>query len=242
MRDRNFKHEDDTVIDRDTGEVMYWYIRIPYIYPVYSKIERHYTLARDESELYELVQQYGEKRYGEVSYHLNKQGLGKWYTTILKLCVGINYYNVGFYSRDSLCTLFNVSPTNLNRTLNKFTAMNLFYYCCDNLTNKSTIKIVWNPLSVWKGWKGKTRIVAIQEWYKVTGCTFDVDDLLDTKQSRQIDVSDLWCSFSPDPYVSPYYSGDKSNYENLMRLSDVEFELLLLELDQPNKRKSLNYI
>ena len=96
------------------------------------------------------------------------------------------------------------------------------------MSSKNTIKIIWNPINVWKGYFGTTRTVAIEEWYKGI---YGVEPWLEEyKQSTVVDnIFPVYVDkISPDPYVSPYFKDEYNNFKYIMELSDAEFELQLL--------------
>ena len=222
-------HIDNCVVDISTGEVVYTYEVRSYIPQNYDICTRHYYNSRDVEELNELVKKYDEKRYSEVTYHLNKESLGRWYIPVLKLCAKVHYYNIGFYSRETISEIFGVQPSSINKLLNKLVNINLLEYTGIGLTNKNVIKIIWNPMNVWKGYFGTTRTVAIEDWYKGI---YGVEPWLEEyKQSTLVDniIPVYGNVISPDPYVSPYFKDEyNNNFKSIMELSDAEFELQLL--------------
>ena len=224
-----YQHTEDYAIDEASGEI-FVYTKTPYAPVDISTIQnRHYTQARDVSELIDLVKQYKEKRYGEVSYFLDKQHLGKWYIPVLKMCSKVVYFNVGFYERKDIADILMVKESSVNKTLNKLVDMKLLTYTGKGLSSTNQIRVVWNPFSVWKGWlDSPTRTVAIQSWYKRY---FVVDNVVDSSPlpSRTVFVDDAPVVYSPDPYVSKWFNMmSKDIFNDLMNLSDVEFELFLL--------------
>lgn len=230
MNRDDWRHIDSTIVDISTGDILYWYSIVPYVYPDSELVVRHYSQARDEEELFQLVKQYGEKRYSELIYLLNRDRLGVNYYPVLKMCSAISYYNIGFYSRNWLCETLKVKDSNLNRLLNKFVDMKLFTYSAEGLTKRGVLKFIWNPLSAWKGWNGVTRIIAIQCWYKSKGVDFSLEDLSFNEDCLiSYKPEDVGYFHTPDPYVSPYFSGKKDKFKEVMDLSDAEFELALLD-------------
>ena len=120
----NYLHIEYGRVDKNTGELEF-YITTPKIQDKHIEQERHYYKSRDREELHDIVKRYKEKRYSNVSYYLDKDGLGKWYIPILTLCSKVDYFNVGFYDREYLCKIFDVKDSNLNKTLNKFQSTGL---------------------------------------------------------------------------------------------------------------------
>lgn len=227
---KHIHHLNEWVFDCNTGEVLWYYEVIPYQPKPISICTRHFYNSRDMEELNEIVKKYNEKRFSEVTYNLNRQSLGKFYVPILTLCSRVNYYNVGFYTRDDISEVFNVKVSSINKLLNKFVDINLMKYTGVGLSNSNIIRIVWNPLNIWKGSYGTTRNVSIEDWYKGLYGVETLDDYSANIESvLDIRLDDIWCRSSPDPYVTPFFNTDsKSNLEELMRLSDAEFELTLL--------------
>jgi hypothetical protein len=226
-------HQATECINQNTGELFYYQITKASYTTEVSK-SRHFYEARDVEELQEIVGRYGEKRYSNVTYSLNKDKLGKWYIPILTVCSKTDYFNVGFYDRVYLCDVFKVSDSNLNKTLNKFVKMGLLKYTGKGLTfstSKPQIRIIWNPISVWKGWEHSvTKIVCIQEWYKGL---FDYKDIPEVECDSDVvyipKVFEDIPVISPDPYVSPYFNYEsKVVFRYLMDIPDAEFELLML--------------
>lgn len=221
-------HMDNSVVDILTGEIVFYYEVIKYVPPNYDICTRHYYKSRDVEELNELVKKYNEKRYGEVTYHLDRKSLSKLYVPILTLCSKVHYYNVGFYTRDEISNTFGIKESSINKFLNKLVDINLLKYTGVGLTNRNTIKIIWNPINVWKGYFGTTRTVAIEDWYKGI---YGVEPWLDEyKQSTIVDeIFPVYVDkISPDPYVSPYFKDEYNNFKYIMELTDAEFELQLL--------------
>lgn len=221
-------HIDSNVVDITTGEIVFCYEVTNYTPTNYDICNRHYYKARDVEELNELVKKYNEKRYGEVTYHLDRKSLSKLYIPILTLCSKVHYYNVGFYTREEISKTFGIKESSINKFLNKLVSINLLKYTGIGLSSKNTIKIIWNPINVWKGYFGTTRTVAIEEWYRGI---YGVEPLLDEfKESTIVDIlSPVYVDkISPDPYVSPYFKDEYNNFRYIMDLSDAEFELQLL--------------
>ncbi len=223
-------HLNEWVFDCNTGEVLWCYEMIPYQPKPISICTRHFYNSRDMEELNEIVKKYNEKRFSEVTYNLNRQSLGKSYVPILTLCSRVNYYNVGFYTRDDISEVFNVKVSSINKLLNKFVDINLMKYTGVGLSNNNVIRIVWNPLNIWKGSYGTTRNVSIEDWYKGMYLVEPVIDCAeDIKAGLVLEIEEEWDMSSPDPYVSPFFHTEgKSNFEKLISLTDVEFELRLL--------------
>lgn len=226
-------HIEDGRVDNETGEFQF-YVHTPIKESNNIPTERHYYKARDKEELLDIVKRYGEKRYSDVVYFLNKDVLGKWYIPILTLCSKVDYFNVGFYDREYLCKIFSVKDGNLNKTLNKFQSTELLRYTGKGLTSTRQIRIIWNPLNVWKGWEDSlTKALAIQGWYTEYFNSVDSDSVsvecpkeYTPREYPNIDIA------SPDPYVSPYFSlGNKDTFKYLMGMSDAEFELYLLNAE-----------
>lgn len=230
----NYIHIEDGRVDRDTGELLF-YSSAPLPVQVTDVQERHYYQSRDKEELFDIVKRYKEKRYSNVSYYLDKDGLGKWYIPILTLCSKVDYFNVGFYDRVYLCRIFDIADSNLNRVLNKFQSTGLMKYASKGLTNSSQIRIIWNPINVWKGWEDSlTKSVAIQEWYKEYFKLRDMESVSVECSEEYIPVEypDISIPYSPDPYVSPYYHFEKKDrFRYLMDITDAEFELYLLNVE-----------
>ena len=234
----DFIHTRDGAIDCSTGEiVLYTYSKPDYIKEVI--VTRHFYEARDVEELHEIVKRYGERRYSNVVYNLNKERLCKWYLPILNLCSKVGYFNVGFYDRDYLCSVFDVTESNLNKLLNKIVKMGIFKYTGKGLAGQ--VRIIWNPMSVWKGWENsKTRVVCIQEWYKNSYRYVDDDSECAVERSETPLVFDdpIITKSPPDPYVSPYYNVEnKDRFRLLMDVSDAEFELILLNIKRDKTGK-----
>lgn len=233
-------------VDESTGEMLLYQTKKVDICtaPVQdiSLVSRHYTAARDEQELFDIVSRYKEKRYSEVTYFLNKQSLGKWYIPVLKLCSTVSYFNVGFYDRKEVADILGVQLSSLNKTLNKLVSISLLSYSGKGLSVQSQIRIVWNPFSVWKGWLGSnTRTIAIQDWYKSyfkveSVCTTNNNNCLE-KENTPLRVNmfvDSNILPSPDPYVSGWFNLlPKDKFTEIMSLSDADFELYLLEWIPP---------
>lgn len=227
-------HNEDYVINELTGEVLRYETRS--YQPDTSTLnnDRHYTLARDVEELNDIVKHYKEKRYGDVSYFLDKERLGKWYIPVLKLCSKISYFNVGFYDRKDVADIFGIKETSINKTLNKLVDIKLLTYTGKGLSKGCQIRITWNPLSVWKGWSDSpTRSVAIQSWYKgyFNPALPNSDLYISTPSTPPLSLQEDKPIASPDPYVSKWFNMmPKDRFDYLMSLSDVEFELYLLEI------------
>lgn len=227
-------------VDESTGEMLFYQtnklnVCTETVQDI-SPMSRHYTVARDEQELFDIVNRYKEKRYSEVTYLLDKKSLGRWYIPVLKLCSKVNYFNVGFYDRKEVASILGVQLSSLNKTLNKLVSISLLTYSGKGLSVPSQIRIVWNPFSVWRGWLGSnTRTVAIQDWYKSyfkidTVCSTDCVDKGST-QLNSTTIKELeYIPPSPDPYVSGWFNLlPKDRFDNLMALSDADFELYLIE-------------
>ncbi len=231
-----YRHLEDFCINESTGE-LFLYEKVLLQYQTEKVVTRHFYESRDVEELFETVTRYGEKRYSNVSYFLSKERLGKWYVPILTLCAKVDYFNVGFYDRDFLCSVFRVSDRNLNKTLNKFVSISLMKYTGKGLTRQQ-IRIIWNPLNIWKGWEhSNTKITCIQDWYKSSyelvdeSNTLCVDTTSTALPSGCISWDENLSVVSPDPYVSPYYNySNKSRFRELMEISDADFELRLLSI------------
>lgn len=223
-----YVHTEDYVVNEQSGEVLE-YKTVPY-QPDKSILinDRHYSLARDVEELNDIVKHYKEKRYGEVSYFLSKDKLGKWYVPALKLCSNISYFNVGFYDRKEIAEIFGIKESSINKTLNKLVDIKLLTYTGKGLSKTNQIRVLWNPLSVWKGWiDSPTRSTAIQDWYKRY---FVVDSETDESECSTTIFTDPPLVASPDPYVSKWFNMmSKDRFNDLMLLSDVDFELYLIE-------------
>lgn len=230
----NYLHIEYGRVDKNTGELEF-YITTPKIQDKPIEQERHYYKSRDREELHDIVKRYKEKRYSNVSYYLDKDVLGKWYIPILTLCSKVDYFNVGFYDREYLCKIFDVKDSNLNKTLNKFQSTGLLRYTGKGLTNNYQIRIIWNPINVWKGWEDSlTKSVAIQEWYKEYFKLRDRESVSVECSEEYIPVEypDISIPYSPDPYVSPYYHFEKKDrFRYLMDITDAEFELYLLNVE-----------
>jgi hypothetical protein len=231
---RKLVHTEDGAIDELTGELLF-YESVKSTHADICANPRHYYEARDIDELLDIVSRYGEKRYSNVVYYLDKVLLDKWYIPILTLCSKVVYFNVGFYDREYLCSLFKVTDSNLNKTLNKFVKIGLFRYSGKGLTKPQSVRITWNPINVWKGWEdSRTKSVAIQDWYKgyFGGVeTKNVPVFCDPNTKRLEDVV-YENRISPDPYVSPYFHAyEKDRFKKLMNLTDAEFELFLLNIN-----------
>ena len=227
---KHIHHLKEWVFDCNTGEVLWCYEVVPYQPKLINICTRHFYNSRDMEELNEIVKKYNEKRFSEVTYNLDKKSLGKFYVPILTLCSRLNYYNVGFYTRDEISEVFKVKVSSINKLLNKFVDINLMRYTGIGLSNSNMIRIIWNPLNIWKGYYGTTRNVSIEEWYKgLYGVDVVEDCAEDIKSGLVVELDDSWDMCSPDPYISPFFHTDsKSNFEKLMKLTDVDFELRLL--------------
>lgn len=227
-----YLHIENGRVDKATGELEF-YIAVPKIEDKPIEQERHYYKSRDKEELHDIVKRYKEKRYSNVSYYLDRDGLGKWYIPILTLCSKVDYFNIGFYDREYLCKIFDVKDSNLNKTLNKFQSSGLLRYTGKGLTNTSQIRIIWNPINVWKGWEDSlTKSVAIQEWYKGYFGAVDNVSVECSEEYIPVEYPDISIPYSPDPYVSPYYHSEKKDkFRYLMDITDAEFELYLLNVE-----------
>lgn len=228
-------HNKDGRFNEVTGEFLF-YENTPYRVLEIAVDNRHFYEARDREELFDIVKRYKEKRYSEVNYLLDRNSLGKWYVPILTLCSKVDYFNVGFHNREDMCKIFGVSDGNLNKTLNRFQKINLLKYTGKGLTRSHQIRVIWNPQNVWKGFDNSIiKMICIQDWYKgYFGCVDSESTHVstDTKDSV-IEYIDVPPKHSPDPYVSPFYKFDnKDRFNQLMDISDAEFELLLLGITQ----------
>ena len=224
-----FLHETDYCFNQLTGEIFH-YSRTPMRdLGKDTEVYIHYTKSRDEQELIDKVKQYKERRYNELSYHFNKDRLGKWYIPLLKLCSKITYFNIGFYCRNEVALILGVNLTSLNKTLNKFVKCGLLKYTGKGLTLTNQIRIEWSPLSAWKGWlDSPTRGNAIQSWYKGY---FKIEDI--PVEDKPVDAVkefiDIGSIVSPDPYVCNHFNLlPKDRFRKLISLSDAEFELYLV--------------
>lgn len=219
----------------DTGEVFH-YDHTTYKQDTTPIQDKHYTESRSVEELFDCVKRYGERRTSEVKYNLDKTWLKDRYFPVLSLCSLISYFNVGFYSRQMLCSKFGVKDSSLNKYLNKLVDVGLFEYSGKNLVDKHSVRIVWNPTLVWKGWNDVTRMVAIEKWYsgkkiRDKHISIDVRQYINPviKEGKFEYVGDK-VSCSPDVYVqSRYKDPDKSvdKVKWLLSLNDIDFELLL---------------
>ncbi len=232
---RQLVHTEYGAVDDSTGELFFYEkIKPEYETLTYEQVEqsRHFYESRDVEELFDIVKRYGERRYSNVVYNLNRERLGKLYLPILSLCSKVDYFNVGFHDRSFLCSVFEVSDKNLNKTLNKIAGMGLFRYSGKGLSKKQQIRIIWNPLSVWKGWENSTtKVMCIQEWYKGLFGSMDVDVSVSPNVKPLVFEEPVITKSPPDPYVSPFYSVDgKERFKLLMDVSDAEFELIWLNV------------
>lgn len=224
-------HNEDWCFSEETGEV-FLYEKVGYKQTEENTTPLHYTLSRDEPELFDCVRRHNERRFGDVFYSLEKEKLGKWYIPVLKLCARVSYFNVGFYSRSDISSTLGVKESSLNKTLNKLSAIGLLTYTGKGLTSQQQVKVIWNPLNVWKGWiNSPTRTIAIQDWYKgyFKGVSSEDISVESEGDISTLEVVEDINVISPDPYVSNHFNlMSKDRFGYLMSLSDADFELYLL--------------
>lgn len=122
-----------------------------------------YYECRDVEELDDFLNSISERKAGELRQSLSRDVLGKRYETLVKLCLKVEHFNIGFYCRFELASMLGVISANLNKLLNKYVSAGLIRYTGD-LPRKSTVRIVWNPSLVWKGVPSKIKQEAIRDW------------------------------------------------------------------------------
>lgn len=236
-----YVHQDTFCFDKQTGEIFHYEVG-KYKQDTTPIFSRHYTDSRSVEELNECVKRYNERKTTEIKYNLDKDWLKDRYFVVLHLCSMITYFNVGFYSREMLCSNIGVEDSNLNRYLNKLVSIGLFQYSGKNLEDKHLVRIVWNPTLVWKGWNDVTRMVAIEKWYSRKNIrkyhlSVDINQYTSPliRQGEYDYVGDK-VSGNPDVYVQGrYVDMDKQEDKvgRLLSMNDIDFELYLL--DMPSK-------
>lgn len=223
-----YKHEEYFCVNTQTGELLL-YESIPYKRDISGIICKHFTLASDEEELFEIVKRYGEKRLSDICYNLDRDILGDRYLKVLTMCSLISYFNIGFYKRDELASLLEIKVSSLNKALNKMVDLGLFVYSSKRC-KQGYIRLVWNPILVWKGWNTTTRVMEVERWLNSsklssisnTSMVLSSDDVSIPEPIYRLEDE----NYLLDPYVRELYP-DTSRIE-LLDISDIEFELYLL--------------